>query len=225
MSSEEDIPGVLIDRENWINHLHSPTGGAWQDHEILVSNSPTSAKLSSAIDWVNAADYTFVAFSGHGSALSETNTVICINERETTSSSKLITRAQRQTLVLDCCRKLPKQKRLTEARVLKSIAMDSYKDPDLARRIFQRHLSECSPFRVQLNACAVDQASGDSDASGGYYTSALIHAAQGVPAGQVLGVREAHQIARRAVMEREPSQTPTGNYPRSGPTFPIGIGL
>lgn len=48
MSPEKDIPGVLIDRENWLNHLHSPTGGAWRDNEILVSNSPTSAQLSSA---------------------------------------------------------------------------------------------------------------------------------------------------------------------------------
>lgn len=224
MSPEEDIPGVTIDRENWKNHLRSPAGGAWQDHEVTVSNKPTISQLSLALSWANSADYTFIAFSGHGSARSETDTVLCINDKDTVSSMALITRADRQTLILDCCRKLP-QRRFTEARVIKSIAMDSYKDPDLARLLFDQHLRQCDPFRVQLNGCAVDQTSGESDSFGGYYTSALIRAAQATPAGTILGMREAHQIARRAVMERQPSQIPTGSYPRSGSSFPIGIGL
>lgn len=224
MSQEDDIPGVAIDRENWKNHLRSPAGGAWQDHEFAVCNKPTSTQLSMALSWTSSADYTFIAFSGHGSARSETDTVLDINDKDTVSSTKLVTQAARQTLILDCCRKLP-QRRFTEARAINSISMDSYKDPELARLRFDQHLRSCDPFRVQLNGCDVDQTAGESDSSGGFYTSALIRAAQATPAGTILGIREAHQAARRAVMERQPSQTPTGSYPRSGPSFPFGIGL
>lgn len=224
MSPDDDIPGVTIDRENWKNHLRSPAGGAWQDHEVVVSNKPTFSQLSLAFSWVNSADYTFIAFSGHGSARSETDTVLNINDKETLSSTKLITQAARQTLILDCCRKLP-QRRFTEAKAMNSISMDSYKDPELARLRFDQHLRSCDAFRVQLNGCGVDQTAGESDSSGGFYTSALIRAAQATPPGNILGVRESHLIARRVVMERQPSQTPTGSYPRSGPSFPFGIGL
>jgi len=224
LSPDEAIPGVVVDGENWTSHLHSPAGGTWRSGEVQVATNPSKLKLQTLVEWLNGADYTFIAFSGHGSARSETETVLDINDNDTLSAKHLITRAARQTLVLDCCRKLPKRA-VTESLTKRMMAMDSYKDPELARRLFDSRLAACDPFRVQLNACAVDQTAGESDSHGGYYTSALIRTAQATPSGSILSVREGHLIAKRIVSERQPSQTPTGEYPRSGLTFPLGIGL
>ncbi|HTV84364.1 MAG TPA: caspase family protein [Dyella sp.] len=224
MSPDEEIPGVMIDKENWNNHLHSPTGGAWQGSEVQLLVSPTRSELISAMNWLNVADYTFIAYSGHGSARSETETILNINDQQTIAARDLISKAAKQTLILDCCRRL-QRRGITEARLIKSIAMDSYKDPNLARILFDQHLRDCAPFRVQLNSCSLDQYAGDDDTAGGIYTAALIRSAQATPSGKVLGIREAHHAARQVVIDLQPSQTPTGMYPRSGPSFPFGIGL
>jgi len=225
LAPEDDIPGVKIDGTNWISHLRSPEGGAWLESEIQSVQNPNNLRLGALLEWINVADYTFIAFSGHGSARSETETVLYINDKPALTSKDLITKAGRQSLVLDCCRKLPVRKYAADAQLARTIKMESYKDPSLARLLFNQHLGKCDPFRVRLHGCALNQSSGDSDAFGGYYTSALIRAARSAVRGEILGMREAHMSARQAVIQREPSQTPTGEYPRSGPTFPIGIGL
>jgi len=46
--------------------LLSLWGGAWQDDEIQIVDTPTASEITKHIEWAKGADYSIVYFAGHG---------------------------------------------------------------------------------------------------------------------------------------------------------------
>lgn len=218
------LPGVAIDEQNWTAHLRSPIGGAWNSSEVRILHNPLPMALAMALNWTADADYTLIAFSGHGEGKSEDETELQVHPDYAIPATKLVSAASRQTIVLDCCRQ-PKKETLLEASLEKKYATDARREPLDARRRFDEHLKKCAPFRVTLNSCAFRQVAGENEAIGGFYTNELLKAARLASPGKVMDVRDSHKVARAQVMHRQPSQTPVGNLPRTGDTFPLGLGF
>lgn len=220
------LPGVLQDMQNWRAYLSSIKGGAWHSDEITTIQSPSAMDLRAAVARLDSADYAFVTFSGHGRALVTGQTIIGVNSREEVDSSLLISRALRQTVVVDCCRSFPEQevaKSFTEAR---NAAMDSYVDRDAYRRAFDSHLRACEFGQILLYSCSPNETAGESEQRGGYYSSSIILAGAqcSLSAHGVLTVKEAHWQAKSAVESRtRGKQNPAGEFPRSRNIFPFAL--
>jgi hypothetical protein len=220
------LPGVLQDMKNWRAYLSSIKGGAWNLDEITTIESPSPSALRIAVARLDSADYAFVTFSGHGRALPTGQTFIGITSRDEVDSSSLISRALRQTVVVDCCRSFPEQevaKSFTEAR---NMAMDSYVDREAYRRAFDNYLRTCDFGQIILHSCSPNETAGESEQRGGYYSSSLIQAGaqSNLSTLGVLTVKEAHWKAQAAVESRTRGrQNPTGEFPRSKNIFPFAV--
>ena len=59
------LQGAYYDLKNYVNYFKSPTGGTWQDYEIIPLENPTKARLLNTIKKISA-DYVLTIFSGHG---------------------------------------------------------------------------------------------------------------------------------------------------------------
>jgi hypothetical protein len=218
------LPGVAIDEQNWTAHLGSSIGGAWDSSEVRILRNPLPVVLSAALIWTADADYTLIAFSGHGEGKSDHETELQVHPSHTFPASRVASAASKQTIVLDCCRE-PRKEIQLEASLEKKYATDARHEPSDARRRFDEHLKKCAPFRVTLNSCAFRQVAGENEVVGGFYTNELLKAARLASPGKVMDVRDSHKLARAQVMHRQPSQTPVGNLPRDGDTFPLGLGF
>ena len=90
------LPGVDFDMKNYIQFLVSPSGGAWEKHEITPLLNPSKQKLLGLLQ-ASAAEYVLIIFSGHGSTNTRTKaTMLAINESETVKSTQLKTPATKQ---------------------------------------------------------------------------------------------------------------------------------
>lgn len=220
------LPGVLQDMKNWQAYLSSIKGGAWESNEIATLKSPSPSVLRAAIAKLDSADYAFVTISGHGRALPTGHTFIGITPHDEVDSSSLVSRALRQTVVVDCCRSFPEQeivKSFTEAR---NMAMDSYVDRSAYRKAFENYLGTCEFGQIILYSCSPNETAGESEQRGGYYSSSLVQAGaqSNLSAHGVLTVKEAHWAAQAAVQSRSRGrQNPTGEFPRSKNIFPFAV--
>lgn len=219
------LPGVSVDEKNWKQHLLSARGGAWTESEITVLQNPTPAIISVHLTLMRGADYAFIAFSGHGEAVNEDDTLLHVHPKYSVSSLKLKTDSTKQTLILDCCRMPVKSVTLEAAATSRKLAMDSAPNLALARLRFDAALNASAAFHATLNGCSVGETAGESDTTGGYYTSALIRIAQQVERNAVMGIKSAHLLAKDIVQQRRRTQTPTASLPRSNPTFPFAVGV
>jgi hypothetical protein len=218
------LPGVSVDEKNWKQYLRSATGGAWSESEIMVLRNPTPFVVAATLLQMRGADYSFIAFSGHGEAISEDETRLHVHPKHSVSSRSLKTDSDKQTLILDCCR-MPVKTAIFEASAERKLAMDSAPDLTLARFRFDAELDAAAKFHATLNSCSVGETAGESDATGGFYTSALMRVARQVTRNSVMGIKTAHLGAKTIVQQRRSTQTPTAELPRSTPTFPFAVGV
>jgi len=219
------LPGVEKDVKSWEAYLSSPIGGAWDNDEIEVIESPTTASLKLAIRLLAYVDYSFVTFSGHGRSIPYGSTIININPSEEIDTQNLISNSKKQTIILDCCRTFPRMVLKEEARIL-SKAMDSYQDRNRYRLAFENHLNQCEPGQIILYSCSPNESAGESDLYGGYYTNAIQRASHHLSERQnnVLTVKQAHEVAKSTVESRTANkQHPVGEFPRSWNSFPFAV--
>jgi hypothetical protein len=225
VSPDIDIPGVDIDQKSWLLYLNSVAGGAWTPDEIMVARKYTARQLKEQVKWASDCDYSFTAFSGHGYSKSETNIVLCLGRREEIGAHELLTDAEKQTLVLDCCRMpVEVQVEIVEAAPVKP-TLEGHVERTAARILFDQQIEDCDAGIVRLTGCADNEKAGENETYGGLYTHALIKSGRrGTPAvGAVIDVCAAHAQAKAEVRKLNPRQTPTGQYDRSGNKFPFGI--
>lgn len=229
LTVDEDIIG-------WKRHLLSPLGGKWRESEILVLMSPTSTLLQKTLDkWKGQVDYALIVFSGHGCFSAEANdTMLELNSAEVWASKRLRL-ANKETIVLDCCRKVVEQ-HLLKSMVLESIeasAKMDFPNPGLARAAFETQVNKCADAALILHSCDVDEFAYDDEfGRGGAYTHALLKAAADWWPNRELGenkyltysVVAAHNKAvDDLAVDGDSRQNPKIKKPRSEPYFPLSV--
>ena len=222
------LPGVKLDRANYLGFLKSPEGGAWEDNEIMVyDNNCTRATLQTYIDTYRRAEgvgYWLIIFSGHGYTNDNDQTILELSPGDDclVQDIKNATDYSRRLLIADSCRTVihaitDSLKR--ERRLFSTIARhDEYRDRCRALYMTQLEGVYGNTFNV-VYATANNQAANDDDTTGGYYTFELLHAAQACIEGAkatnrdndyVASIERIHTIAAEAVNSKtNGGQTPS----------------
>lgn len=222
----DDLPGAKQDTENLRAFLLSGRGGLWSPSEISILASPTPTQISVHLASARSADYSFVTFSGHGRYnVNRRVTELELRQGVQIDADDLKIGSARHTVIFDTCRVLHRTL-LNETRVLKAAASAQFSETN-SRQLFDRHLQGCMPGIVEIYSCDISETAGE-ESSGGWYTTALIGAAEQWGANarmsSVLSITEAHDRAAEAVQRKSGSrQNPKSGYPRSQPHFPFAV--
>jgi hypothetical protein len=231
-SPDSKIPGARMDPLNFRALLLSPLGGAWEDDEITVLENPSRQKLTAELRKLKQHDYGFVSFAGHGRHVStDRGTRIQINPDEEISADDLRLGAEKQTVILDCCRRLEREiiadSAMRKARVYKHAL-----DPADCRRFFDIRIEECQAGLVVLHSCGFNETAGETS-RGGWYSRALLDGAGDWEKDRdvnvavdvlILSVMAAHERASPIVhRESGDRQHPDAEYPRTKMHFPFAI--
>lgn len=230
-SPDKDIPGVYADMENYQAYLKGFAGGAWYDREIAILESPTRAQLDAQLQLLKAADYSFLVFAGHGGySQSRRTTLLKLNPSTDVDENELKIGAPKRTVILDSCRVLIHEPVSFREAILKgALAMDSYRDPEVTRRFFERSIDACYPGIAVMYGCNIGESAGDIKGVGGRYSSTLLELAadwekRNQQRNEVLSVGDAHEQAASLVSKRSGNtQNPKGEFPRTVPRFPFAV--
>jgi hypothetical protein len=232
--SQDYLPGVARDLDNYDRFLRSPLGGTWYSDEIISLNDPPASTVHAAIQLLKAADYSFALFSGHGYVTSNRrSTIVHLRGDEEMDSTELRSGASKHTLLLDCCRVVAKPT-LAEDALAKMDAMAARKLNSAECRVyFDSAISGCASGLILLHSCDLDERSGDDGRRGGYYAYSLIDVAETWAEENTtdlskqyctLRIPRAHERASDAVKRLSANrQNPQIEKPRSEPYFPFAI--
>jgi len=235
LGRQDYLPGVGRDLANYRRFLRSPLGGGWYSSEIISLDDPPVSVLRAAIQSLKSADYSFALFSGHGYVTSNRrSTIICVRGDEEMDSSELRAGAQKQTLVLDCCRVVAKPMLAEDALAkMDSTAAAKSLSSAACRRYFEKAISECPSGLIVAHSCDVDETSNDDSVRGGYYSYSLIDVAEDWAEKNtadlskyyaIFDMPPVHDIASNAVQRLSGKrQNPKMEKPRTGPYFPFAV--
>lgn len=225
---ENYLPGVSIDKENYLKFLKSPEGGAWdEDSEIKVyDNNCTKEWLMFYIKNCRLTykpGYWLIVFSGHGYSTEKDEVILELslgNECAVKDIEKA-TEYSRRLLIADSCRTVFHNiSESVKSRV--KLFSSHISDTDYIKKcrdLYMQQLEEVysNSFNAVF-AAGHNQEANDDDITGGYYSFELLKAAQecveyfkGAPANKdhVACVDKIHAIASNRVDKRtNGSQTP-----------------
>lgn len=228
------LPGVKIDKNNYLGFLRSAEGGAWEDNEITVyDNDCTKFSLLNYIKTHRCAaesvGYWLIIFSGHGysTATGEIFLELSPNNDCSIEEIKKATDCSRRLLIADSCRSVIHliQDSLTRERRLFSSTTAEVDYRTRCRELYMKQLKEV--FSNTFNAAYAaefGQSAKDDDSTGGYYSSELLKAAKTAIVkakdnnryvDSVVVFKTLHDEARNAVIRRSSgSQNPSseGSY-------------
>lgn len=192
LGNTDGLPGVKIDIKRFSHFLKSDIGGAWIDNELEIFHDIAKANLLSKIsNWNREAfDYVIVLFSGHGGQIRET--VLELNkDGEQIGESLLLSIAQRQLTIFDCCRCLPQ---VTSDRSFMENKYEALaKSQTNVRMRYDKRIMEAIPQQVRLYSCSIGETSYDTQ-DGGVYLKNLLQAATNLSSEFKL-IGTAHQEA------------------------------
>lgn len=222
------LPGVKIDKANYIDFLTSPEGGAWDiSSEIRVyDNNCTKNLLLNYINTNRIAEhigYWLIVFSGHGYTNSKHETILELSPGNDCSvqSIKDATEYSRRLLIADSCRKI--YHNISES-IKGKLKLFSAKSTDIdyikrCRDLYMDRLEKVydNTFNATY-AAAYNQAANDDDTTGGFYSYELLKAAREVVStykdinclsDRVFSIKSIHDMAANAVANRtNNAQTP-----------------
>jgi len=232
------IEGPTHDVRTLRSFLTSVIGGAWESGdgiEIKTLNNPDLATVQKWLDKCNKADFSLVAFSGHGGI--EDNGVtrkhkVILGSGESVVFSKLKPTSDRCIMLCDSCRKVETLHRFTEsikmsaARFAKSLKDDARQ----YRRAYDRAIAAAPVGTFTMYGCAIGEYSFEDMNVGGYFTTNMIAVANEWAEGNtgVLTVDEALELAKPRVTNERPQkdQHPKGGPEnRSGNPFPWAVNI
>ena len=175
--------GVPIDIQRYMTFLQSAEGGYWYPSEIVHLPRPTLVEARLAIARLATADYSFVAFAGHGwYSQADRSTVLVLQKGVNLNSIELRASANKGTIVLDCCREQRPESAYMEQRSKMTFSAASLRrrdpSPYVCRPLFEQEIRECAPGLVVVESCQPGQTAADSDTTGGLYTSCLLNTAE-----------------------------------------------
>ncbi len=233
---EHYCEGVNIDCSEYKSFLFSPLGGNWYEDEIETFYKPKKFYVKLAIEELMKYDYSMVIYSGHGYySAPDDSTIIELNKSETLNSEAFISVTKKQTVILDCCRKVERIPVFESAEIIRK-AVGIELDPSECRKYYDKVIDNCDEDTIILNACGINEKAMDDSERGGLYSYNLINTARAwfqskSKAGidttnnfSILTAVEAHDKAAIRVRERSRSrQNPQVMKPRSGPYFPFAV--
>lgn len=222
------LPGVTVDKANYLNFLKSPEGGAWENPEIKVYDNNCSKELLLA--YINAfrltehTGYWLIIFSGHGYVNIQNQTMLELSPGKDCSVDdiKKATAYARSLLIADSCRVVIHTitDSLKRERKLFSDTSASCTYRLRCKTLYMNQLEKvypdsfCVAYAAEYNQCA-----NDDDATGGYYSSALLKAADDIIKACKASYRhddfvatfeKMHEIAKQAVITKSSgTQMPT----------------
>lgn len=227
--------GVNVDIENYYNYFTSPLGGAWYPSEITHLDRTTVSGLKSTLSKMKDNDYLKVIFCGHGYySGGRTSTILELKTKEEIDSIELRGIVPKQTIILDCCRKIYPDI-ILEARMAKLAKSFSFSDLNSqdCRRYYEETIRNCSPGVIVTYGCNINEVAGDSSSQGGYFSSCLLKACKKIHENSNVDIKTnyyAYNIVK-VFNEAVPlvqklsgnTQNPQIEKPRSDPYYPFAI--
>ena len=218
--------GVNVDMREYKRFLKEPHGGLWSDTEVVHLDRPNAGAVSIEVRKLEAYDYSFIAFSGHGYHSQQSRkTVLVLRKGVVFPSDQLHIGATKRTIVLDCCREVaPDVRRMVEEkRAFAAVAREI--SPVRCRQTFDEMVERASEALVVIHSCSIRETAGDSQADGGYYTACLIDGADTWKERQasdrskrdssVLSIVGAHDYAVPCTQQKNSRQNPVIEKPRT----------
>ncbi len=234
IGAENYCEGVNKDMNNYKTFLTSPLGGLWYENEIEVLHKPGKTLVRQAIEKLKGYDYSTIIFSGHGlySSIYE-STILELNKNENIDSVELRNGSKKQTIILDCCRKVEKVIIREFAEALMKAAAITQLSPSECRKYYSSRIEECDSGLIVMYACSINETAGDDSSKGGYYSHSLISSATKWAESDSKDISTtayyfsaimAHDAASSNVNSLSGGrQNPHIEKPRSGPYFPFAI--
>ena len=180
------LPGVKVDKANYLNFLKSAEGGAWEDSEIKVYDNDCNKDLLLAyinlFRFSEQTGYWLIVFSGHGYVNSQNETMLELSPGNECSIEviKKATVNSRRLIIADSCRLVIRIITESFKRGLKLFSNTSSSDAYRARcrALYVNQLEKVyidsfnAAYAAEYNQCA-----NDDDITGGYYSGELLKAA------------------------------------------------
>lgn len=222
------LPGVKIDKADYLKFLRSPEGGAWEDNEIMVyDNNCDRVSLLAYINLYRQSEqtgYWLIIFSGHGYTNGNDETILELSPGKECSVNeiKAVTNNARRLLIADSCRSVIRAitDSLKRERKLFSDTTSGYTYRQRCKDLYMNQLEKVyrdsfnAAFAAEYNQCA-----NDDDSIGGYYSGELLKAASTIIEGRkvsyhaddfVAVFKTIHGIAKQAVIAKSSgTQVPT----------------
>lgn len=163
--------------------------------------------------------------------------MLVLKPGEVINSLELFCGTKKRTLILDCCRRIPR-KIITEKKLFEVLgAAPSKFDADKCRRLYNKRIEECDPAIIIAYSCSIGQYSYDDISKrGGVYSLNLIkYARKWALTGDLASLRRNREYsilsivkAHNGVIDNVKANTgdrqiPSIVKPRSGDYFPFGI--
>lgn len=221
------LSGPSKDISNICEYLKDYAGGCWTDSEIDYLLNPTKYQVEISIQNMSGADYTFVAFSGHGCVSTEDLLQYFELKDGDISINNLVTDAPRQLIISDACRGFFSFVKAREAvtemfsigGVLPSVER-TRATFDAAVMAAERGISVCY-------SSSPDESSADSE-DGGAYISSLLTVAKNwfkrcLSPGSVLTIEHAHQLACVEIKRYLTIQKPCMQPEKRRTYFPFAV--
>lgn len=225
------LPGVKIDKANYLDFLKSPESGAWKDDEIKVyDNDCTKTLLLNYIKFHRLAEHPgfwLIIFSGHGYTEGDSgNTILELSPGHECSVQDIkdATEYSRRLLIADSCRTVYHHisESVKDKAKLYSTKSTDYLYINRCRELYMEKLEMVSRNTFNATyAAAYNQAANDDDAIGGYYSYELLRAARHVVAVRkssyrlsdfISPIESIHESASVAVKNRtNNTQTPVSD--------------
>jgi hypothetical protein len=239
---QQEIAGPAEDARRMRVWFGSNSGGAWEPGEIETLSNPSAAQVAAAVKRAGAAEYTFVAFSGHGWIEEDGRTgrrtqKIIVGTGESIDFQNLRPAAKKCTLLCDACREVIPVEHFTENRkAAKAYARERERYPRQAyRSSFDAAVTAAAEGTFMLYGCSANEYCYEDPLTGGYFTSALIETAadwtDGVTEDGCLLMPQALALAtaraRRMTLNYNPKQNPGGGPTNraKGNEFPFAVAL
>lgn len=230
------LPGCVRDVERLKGWLESTAGGAWNDDEIKILNSPSSSAIAPWHAKAGKADFAFVAFSGHGRILEDrwgTRTQkITVGSSEEIDFMALRTASTKTILICDACREVERvsvfnervEKSLKFARAREFYTRQQYRDA------FEYAVKNAPAGAFCMYSCSPGQTAGEDALNGGYFTDSLISGSgawwEQNAKSEILTIDAALGIATQRLSYARRAQVPMGGpESRSGNPFPFAVCL
>lgn len=228
--SPEFVTGVNTDIENYYNFFKSPTGGGFNEDEIICLENPSFSMIRGVLA-LNRCSFATLVFSGHGGiGINSQNTFLSINSYETVALIDIIKliRSERKFIITDTCRNYIKEKEHfgfggPEAKIMD---FPSNLSIERARRLFDIALENTEPGVQILYSCS-DRESSHLTPDGSYFTNAMLSAIREwslkiEDKSILLGVG-AHNFSKSNIKHFPKKQTPTTYKTSVKSNFPFAI--
>lgn len=167
------IPGIEKDIRDFKLFLESPQGGLWASGDITILHEPSRTEVWGQTELLRLTEYALVVFSGHGECRAD-DTILDLGNGETIESILLHKGADKQTVILDCCR-VTEKRLLLEERMVTFAKTRGELNPENCRKLYDHFIDACTaPALVVLSACKKGEKAAAHKTEGSYYIQALL---------------------------------------------------